>query len=415
MTTRNILLALTIGLLFSIKTYGQDIHIHNIYFPNNETEINKKDSDILNSFMDSIEVSVNCTISIVGFADNLGDEKLNYTLSEKRAISVKSYLLSKGILADNITANASGPVLDPNKNKTENERQFNRRVEVKISCALDKKEELKSIGNSIPNFENDTVIKGAGGTELKIKKGAFYPQKIKDITIEIKDLTGYCDSLPEDVEMATENGVCLESGGMAFISATYKKKPTKKSFENAFEVKIPIQNNDTTMDFYIAVRPKNGGKLRWRKANGKIISENGKKYYTYETNFLGGFNCDKVVGNCNVDSKDFYIIKTWLKYSSTKYYLKNKFAFFTAKQIGKRRIAIPAKVNPNDIYFYSKGYKLFSFRYFGTALFETKKIYTLSDLEFNGKKNYYKLKAKHYKPRQPKSKENKLKELMNCN
>ncbi len=411
MTTRRILIQLTIGLLLSLKISGQSIHVHNIYFPNNETDINKKNSETLDGFLDSIDVSNNCKISVIGFADNVGDEKLNYSLSEKRALSVNNYLLSKDIPADNITAKASGPVLDPNKNKNDNDRQFNRRVEVKVSCSSDKKEDIKTIISSKPNFENDTVIKGIGGTEIKIKKGAFYPRKIKDVVIEIKELSTYCDSIPDDLETVTENGVCLASGGMAFISATYKRKPVRKSFEGAFEVKVPIQKNDTTMDFYIAVKQKSG-KLRWKKADGKVVTENGKKYYTYETNVLGAFNCDKEIPGCNVDNKNVIIVKTWVKDARLKFYLKDKFSFYNARPISRKRFVIPATLSPTDIYIESYGFKMAVGHY---GIYETKQIYTLSDLKYNSRKKQYKLRAKNYKPKNIFGRQSQIKRLMGCN
>ncbi len=420
MTTRNILLALIIGLLFSIKTYGQDIHSHNIYFPNNETDINIKDSEILDRFIDSLEISTHCKILITGYADNVGNEKLNYSLSEKRAISVRNYLLSKDILTENLTIQTSGPVLDPNKNKNENERQFNRRVEIKVSCDLEKKVDFKSIASSNPNFENDTIIKGKNGTELKIKKGAFYPIKIKDVNIQIKELSSYCDSIPDDVETLTDNGICLASGGMAFISATYKKKPVKKSFKDAFEVKIPIQQNDSTMDFYIAVKQKNG-KIRWKKSDGKMITENGKKYYVYETNYISSFgmNCDRIIPGCNIDNENVFIIKTWVKRTTVKYYFKNKFSFYSAKPISKRRVSIPATINPDDIYIEVEGFKVFSLRHYRQKKFgpfyETKQVYALSELKYNPRKKQYKLKAKYFKPKDPNIKTRQIKKFMNCN
>ena len=403
--------------LLSISFYGQDIYTHNIYFSNSETELNKSDSEVLDNFLDSIEISPNCKLTVTGFADNLGDEKLNYVLSEKRAVSVKNYLLTKGMLVNNILTKASGPILDPERNKNEAQRKFNRRVEIIISCIIDKKEDLKSIATSIPNFENDTVIKGKNGTELKVKKGAFYPRKIKDIMIEIKELSTYCDSVPDDIETITENGICLASGGMAFISATYKKKPVRKSFEAAYEVKVPIQQNDTTMDFYIAVKQKNG-KLRWRKSNGKIVTENGKKYYVYETNVLGAFNCDKIIPGCNVDNENYYIIKNWMPYSPVKFYLKDKFGFYKSREISKKRVAIPAGLSPDEIYIECSGIKWFSLKHFfgsPNVNYETKTIYKLSELKYNARKKQYKLRARNYKVTGTfGGKKSQLKEFMNC-
>jgi len=69
--------------------------------------------------------------TIDGFTDNVGNDKNNLTLSEKRAQAVADYLVKKGIPADNFYTNGYGeenPIAD---NNTASGRQQNRRVEIK--------------------------------------------------------------------------------------------------------------------------------------------------------------------------------------------------------------------------------------------------------------------------------------------
>lgn len=67
-----------------------------------------------------------------GYTDNTGKPEKNVVLSDRRAGSVKAYLLSKGVAADRITSTGHGaenPVAD---NKTAAGRAKNRRVEMKL-------------------------------------------------------------------------------------------------------------------------------------------------------------------------------------------------------------------------------------------------------------------------------------------
>jgi hypothetical protein len=415
----NNFITLTIAFLFSLNICGQTNHKFTIYFQNNETDLNRNNIDLLEFFMDSIDISNYCKFTITGYADNKGNAQFNYTLSEKRSQSVKEYFITKGYSYDNIIVKAIGSILDPNKNKNNTERQLNRKVEINISCSSNESEQISTIAVSPPNFENDTIIKGNNGTELKIKKGAFYPIKIKDVDIQIKEISTYCDSIPDDIETVTDNGVCLASGGMAFISATYKKKPTKKSFKDAFEVKIPIQKNDSTMDFYTAVRQKNGI-IRWKKSDGKIITEKGIKYYIYETNYIAslGVNCDKTIPGCKIDIENGYILKTWVKLGRVNYYIKDKFSFYNARQISKRQFSIPATINPDQIFIEVLGIKAFSLRHYRdkkfSGRFETKKIYSLSELSYNSRKKRYKISAKYFKIRTTRINERQIRQKTNC-
>lgn len=71
-------------------------------------------------------------ITVTGHTDNTGAAASNQALSERRAESVKSYLVSKGLEADKIRTSGMGagkPVAD---NKTADGRARNRRVEIDI-------------------------------------------------------------------------------------------------------------------------------------------------------------------------------------------------------------------------------------------------------------------------------------------
>ncbi len=65
-------------------------------------------------------------------ADSIGTEAYNQKLSERRANSVKQYLISKGVPADRIYAEGKGELQPIATNKTREGRAQNRRVEIEI-------------------------------------------------------------------------------------------------------------------------------------------------------------------------------------------------------------------------------------------------------------------------------------------
>ncbi|OFA07292.1 OmpA family protein [Duganella phyllosphaerae] len=75
-------------------------------------------------------------VTIAGYTDRLGSEKYNLKLSERRAVSVKEYLVGKGVAANRLTAEGRGeanPVVNcDNKRKADLIKclEPNRRVEV---------------------------------------------------------------------------------------------------------------------------------------------------------------------------------------------------------------------------------------------------------------------------------------------
>lgn len=71
-------------------------------------------------------------INVVGHTDSQGTDAYNQGLSERRAASVKDYLVSKGISGSVISTSGSGESSPVSTNKTAEGRQSNRRVEIGI-------------------------------------------------------------------------------------------------------------------------------------------------------------------------------------------------------------------------------------------------------------------------------------------
>ena len=74
----------------------------------------------------------NCRIEVAGHTDNVGQENDNMLLSQKRAESVKAWLVKKGIESSRIVAKGYGATQPVADNATEEGRQQNRRTEVRI-------------------------------------------------------------------------------------------------------------------------------------------------------------------------------------------------------------------------------------------------------------------------------------------
>ncbi|HUH86872.1 MAG TPA: OmpA family protein [Pusillimonas sp.] len=72
------------------------------------------------------------TLIAVGHTDSIGTEQYNQGLSERRANSVKKYLVSKGIDANRIYTEGKGELQPVASNATREGRAQNRRVEIEI-------------------------------------------------------------------------------------------------------------------------------------------------------------------------------------------------------------------------------------------------------------------------------------------
>jgi len=74
----------------------------------------------------------NYAVLLRGHADSIGKYKYNWVLSDKRAIGVKDYLISKGVKKNRIVTTPFGSSMPIATNKTAAGRQKNRRVEIEL-------------------------------------------------------------------------------------------------------------------------------------------------------------------------------------------------------------------------------------------------------------------------------------------
>jgi outer membrane protein OmpA-like peptidoglycan-associated protein len=74
----------------------------------------------------------NLKVEILGHTDIVGDDKMNQTLSEKRAASVKEFLVKEGCQETMMKTTGYGKTKPVARNDTEEGRAKNRRVEIKF-------------------------------------------------------------------------------------------------------------------------------------------------------------------------------------------------------------------------------------------------------------------------------------------
>ncbi|MBO6117073.1 MAG: PD40 domain-containing protein [Bacteroidales bacterium] len=111
---------------------GSSVVLKNIFFATDSFELMEESNAELNSLLKLLKDNPQITIEISGFTDNVGKDEYNLTLSQKRADSVKLWLIEKGIDSGRLQSKGYGkqnPIAD---NSTEEGRKQNRRTEFKI-------------------------------------------------------------------------------------------------------------------------------------------------------------------------------------------------------------------------------------------------------------------------------------------
>lgn len=111
---------------------GEKVTLTNIYFETSKAILLSESFPSLDNLVKMMQENANMEIRLEGHTDNIGDADKNMGLSIDRVMSVKRYLMNKGIAPQRIQTKGFGNTRPVTDNSTEEARQKNRRVEFVI-------------------------------------------------------------------------------------------------------------------------------------------------------------------------------------------------------------------------------------------------------------------------------------------
>jgi len=112
---------------------GQSLELRGVTFAFNQAVLQLNAQTVLDYVEKGMKGQPSMTVEIAGHTDSVGSAAVNLKLSQKRAESVRSYLVGKGIDAARLTAKGYGKselLINPEKSDTDKER--NRRVVFRV-------------------------------------------------------------------------------------------------------------------------------------------------------------------------------------------------------------------------------------------------------------------------------------------
>lgn len=104
----------------------------NIYFARGSAQLEGRSGLLLDSIVEIINRCPDLTIRVDGHTDSDGSDKLNQTLSEARARSVRAYLVEAGADGQRVNAIGFGETVPVVANNTPENKQRNRRIEFSV-------------------------------------------------------------------------------------------------------------------------------------------------------------------------------------------------------------------------------------------------------------------------------------------
>ncbi len=111
---------------------GEIYRLNSVSFGLNSSYLQKESFKELDNVVSFLKLNPKIHIRVLGHTDSIASSKYNQWLSERRAMSVYDYLLSKGIYGDRLVYIGFGEKVPIADNSTEAGRAVNRRVEFEI-------------------------------------------------------------------------------------------------------------------------------------------------------------------------------------------------------------------------------------------------------------------------------------------
>lgn len=111
---------------------GYTFVAENIYFDYNSAKLKRESYAELQNILKFLSKNRHVKIQIAGFTDSIGSYKFNLDLSRKRSRSISDYLVYRGVKRRRLIVKGFSFTKSIASNETEEGRQKNRRVEIKV-------------------------------------------------------------------------------------------------------------------------------------------------------------------------------------------------------------------------------------------------------------------------------------------
>jgi OOP family OmpA-OmpF porin len=102
---------------------------HSVHFAFDSAVLDQSQVSAINGVLEYLNSDADLKVKIDGYTCNIGPEDYNVSLSLRRAVAIKNYLVNKGITASRITASGHGATSPVASNDNLIGRKKNRRVE----------------------------------------------------------------------------------------------------------------------------------------------------------------------------------------------------------------------------------------------------------------------------------------------
>ena len=259
-----------------------------LYFDKAASDLSPANSMQLDDIKLMLRDSSFNAVFIKGYADNDGSDEYNLELSQKRVEAVQSYF---NYTKYSVQSKCYGEKSAVNKNKTEDEKSLNRRVDVIFWQAYQLGSEKKKAQVYTFSPNKQIVFTAAEGTKIKIPANALVYENgtvpMGEVNIEITEFYSMSDIINNKLT-TTFNGKLIESDGMININATRNNNPLRLKGGEKMEVGFAEREENDGFGLYYGKEDPRSNTVNWVPAANpwaldRSWSMSGARYYIGDT------------------------------------------------------------------------------------------------------------------------------------
>ena len=308
------LILLLISISFAQNANAQTVINKTLFFNVDDHTLSNASQETLLSLIQELKSSNESDIQIVGHTDQMGSLDYNLQLSERRAESVRQFIVGTGYSSTDIKIDFRGEsdlLIDAQDQLS---MQQNRRVSVIANTY-----HYTSVSDFVALLETnqpDKIIVDqrlekevnlSKGTSVKLPPYAFCnmdgsPLSGDKVEMKFKEAFDFTQMVDERLFTETASDL-LETGGMIYIEATQNGKPLKLQEGKEIELLFPEQESKPGMELFTGVSDENG--VIWEETGESVSEEKEDVFIQVDlspiTDFQFGFQDTVVIPYENMD------------------------------------------------------------------------------------------------------------------
>lgn len=279
-----LILPILLLLLYVAQAQAQQVtKTCSVHFKVDEFTLDPDDEAVLSEMTAAALPATYYEIEITAHTDNDADNGYNISLSNKRATSVKTFLLNQKLNNNFIRSAAFGESKPKVANKNSENKAINRRVDLTLKAFS-----ANSIGDLLkqaaPEYKQtftidatkDNTIKGRNGTVIFIPANSLLTANgtvaTGVVNIELEEYLKPTDAAFNQLSTVS-NGQMLETGGMFKIAAKANGQALSLMQGANLKVDMPTINMRNGMNLFTEVKNTNGVS-EWKQTTTEFRPKN---------------------------------------------------------------------------------------------------------------------------------------------